>query len=179
MPRKNDFILSALHVVAYIIFIGLCIESGVLLFNFVRTLLDPCKGFTTIARFGELDSIRDQNGAYHPYLFSFAIVISLLKAFLFFLIIKLTSKLNLIKPFSQEIYKRIDNISLYTLSIGLVSAIAYYYVNYMNHNRLEALNIGEFESDAKAFIMMAAIIYVIAKIFERGLELQSENELTV
>jgi hypothetical protein len=33
--------------------------------------------------------------------------------------------------------------------------------------------------DTAAFLMMAAIIFVISQIFNKGIELQRENELTV
>jgi preprotein translocase subunit SecF len=39
--------------------------------------------------------------------------------------------------------------------------------------------LNKYWTDASAFIFMAAIIVIIDTIFKRGIELQSENELTV
>jgi hypothetical protein len=41
MTKKDDFILKALNVVAWVIFIGLCVEAGALIFNFIFTLFKP------------------------------------------------------------------------------------------------------------------------------------------
>ncbi|WP_321539145.1 hypothetical protein [Flavobacterium piscinae] len=41
MSKRNNIIFKGLHVVAYIIFVGLCIEAGGLLVNFVFSLFKP------------------------------------------------------------------------------------------------------------------------------------------
>jgi hypothetical protein len=41
MSKKNDVILKALNVVSWVIFIGLCIEAGALIFNFILTFFKP------------------------------------------------------------------------------------------------------------------------------------------
>ena len=41
MSKSNNFVFQALNVVAWIIFIGLCIETGALLVNFVYSLFKP------------------------------------------------------------------------------------------------------------------------------------------
>jgi hypothetical protein len=33
--------------------------------------------------------------------------------------------------------------------------------------------------DGQAFILMAAVLYIIAAIFKRGIELQTENDSTI
>jgi hypothetical protein len=37
----------------------------------------------------------------------------------------------------------------------------------------------QFWTDSQAFILMAAVIYIIATIIKRGIEIQNENDLTV
>ena len=37
----------------------------------------------------------------------------------------------------------------------------------------------QFWEDSQAFILMGAVIYIIAAIFKRGVDIQSENDLTV
>jgi hypothetical protein len=40
-------------------------------------------------------------------------------------------------------------------------------------------NVNQFWGDSQAFILMGAIIYIIATIFKKGVEIQNENDLTV
>jgi len=41
MSSTNNFIFKGLTVIAWIIFVGLCIEAGALLFNFIYSLFKP------------------------------------------------------------------------------------------------------------------------------------------
>jgi hypothetical protein len=47
------------------------------------------------------------------------------------------------------------------------------------HHGLEIEKLNQFWADSTAYIFMAAVIYVIAYIFSRGVEIQEENDLTV
>jgi hypothetical protein len=49
----------------------------------------------------------------------------------------------------------------------------------MVHYGLETDTLNKFWEDGSAFLLMAAIVYVIATIFSRGVEIQNENDLTV
>jgi len=40
-------------------------------------------------------------------------------------------------------------------------------------------NLNQFWTDSQAFIIMAAVIYIIATIFKKGVDIQNENDLTV
>ena len=41
MSKNNNFIFNGLHIVAWIIFVGLCIEAGGLTVNFFFNLYEP------------------------------------------------------------------------------------------------------------------------------------------
>jgi hypothetical protein len=50
--------------------------------------------------------------------------------------------------------------------------------NLENHS-YSVSNLDQFWADSQAFILMAAVIYVIAIIFARGVAMQNEIDLTV
>ncbi len=93
--------------------------------------------------------------------------------------IKLVSKLDLNRPFSDFVSKQIRKISYITLSIGLFSDIARNITKSITHYRYHTDRINEFWVDGQAFILMAAVLYIIATIFKRGIELQTENDSTI
>lgn len=70
-------------------------------------------------------------------------------------------------------------ISYYTFSIGLLGYIAAETADNLEYYSYGIDNLNEFWADSQAFILMAAIIYVIAIIFKKGVEIQNENDLTV
>ncbi|MPT32040.1 MAG: DUF2975 domain-containing protein, partial [Chryseobacterium sp.] len=161
-----------------IIFVGLSIEAGGLIVNFFFHLYNP-----EIVKnlYQKLDLIKmyqdDRFGFFGIY--SFILIISILKAVLFYTVINLMHKMNLAKPFSAFVAKQISQLSYYALSIGFLSYIARQFVKNFEHHGLVADNLNQFWADSDAFILMGAVIYIIAQIFKRGVELQEENDLTV
>ncbi|MBP8094161.1 MAG: DUF2975 domain-containing protein [Saprospiraceae bacterium] len=112
-------------------------------------------------------------------MYSFILVISILKAVLFYVVIQLITRFDLAKPFNSFVSNQIAEISFYTLSIGLLSYLARQTAKNLLHRGYEINQLDQFWEDSRAYILMAAIVYVIATIFKKGLEIQNENELTV
>ncbi|MEZ4778381.1 MAG: DUF2975 domain-containing protein [Flavobacteriaceae bacterium] len=178
MSTNSNFIFKALHIIAWIIFIGLCIEAGGLIINFIFSVFKP-EYVDKLYQKLNLTSMYQENKWVFFGLYSFVLVISILKAHLFYIVITLLHKLDLSKPFSTFAAKKISSIAYYTFSIGIISHIAREVTKNMSHHGLETEKLQEFWIDSQAFILMAAIIYIIATIFKRGIELQNENELTI
>ncbi len=91
MSKTNNFVFKALHIVAWLIFVGLCIEAGGLIVNFIFSLYKP--------------------------------------------------------EFIPNLYQKLDLTEMY--------------------------------KDSQTFILMGAVIYIIATIFKKGVDIQNENDLTV
>ena len=178
MSKKKDFVLDVLNVGSWIIFIGLCIEAGALLFNFIFTLFRPVATHNVYKDL-DLSELYENHFPHYIGAMSFAIVLTVLKAYLFYLVVKIFLKLNLVNPFSSEIAKLIEKISYEAFAIGIVSLIAEEYTKKLMKSGYEVSHIGEYWNDIAAFLMMAAIVYVIAQIFKKGIELQNESELTI
>jgi hypothetical protein len=89
------------------------------------------------------------------------------------------TKIDLSKPFNSFVSKQISQISYNTFAIGLLSYIASQTAKNLQHYGYHIDMLNEFWADSQAFILMAAVIYVIATIFSKGVELQNENDLTV
>jgi len=89
------------------------------------------------------------------------------------------SILDLSKPFNSFVSRQISQISYYTFSIGLLSYLARQSAKNLQHHGFVTHNLNQFWADSQAFILMAAVIYVIATIFKKGIDIQNENDLTV
>jgi hypothetical protein len=178
MAKRNDFVFIALHVVAWLIFVGLCIEAGALIVNFIYSLFKPEIVHKLYQKL-DLSQMYNLNKWVFFSMYSFILFISILKACLFYVVIKLLSKLDLKKPFNSYVAVQIKNISYYTVSIGLISYIARQTAKSIQHYGFETDALNQFWADSQAWILMAAVIYVIATIFSRGVKIQNENDLTV
>ncbi|MBW8333115.1 MAG: DUF2975 domain-containing protein [Prolixibacteraceae bacterium] len=178
MEKRNNFVFKALHIIAWIIFVGLSIDAGGLIVNFIFSLYKP-EFVQNLYQKLDLSQMYHLNEWVFFGVYGFILVIAILKAHLFYIVILLISKLNLLKPFNNEVAGRIKNISYYTLSIGLISYMAQETTKNLPHYGFETDILNQFWADSQAWILMAGVIYVIATIFSRGVEIQNENDLTV
>ena len=71
------------------------------------------------------------------------------------------------------------NFSYLTLIIGLLNYIGKSWLEKQYTGTKFIQEIASFWVDSEAFILMGAVIYIIARIFKTGVELQKENELVV
>jgi len=178
MLKRNNYILIGLHIIAWIIFVGLSIEAGALIVNFIFSLFKPIF-LPRLYEKLDLSEIYTQSKFAFLGIYSFILSIAVLKAYLFYAVIELINKLDLKHPFNTYAANQITKISYYTFSIGLISFIGRQVARNLTHYGFSVETLNQFWEDSQAFILMAAIIYVIATIFSRGVELQNDNDLTI
>jgi len=178
MSKANNFVFTVLKIVSWVIFIGLCIESGGLIVNFIFSIYRP-EFVQNLYQKLDLSEMYERSKMAFFNMYSFILAISILKAVLFYLVIILVSKIDLSKPFNSFVSRKISQISYYTLSIGLLSYIARQSAKNLMHRGYVIDNLNQFWADSQAFILMAAVIYIIATIFQKGMDIQNENDLTV
>lgn len=178
MSKTNNYIFLGLKIIAWLIFVGLSIEAGGLIVNFFFSLYKP-EFVQNLYQKLDLSEMYNRSKSAFYGVYSFILVISFLKAYLFYLVINLVSNFNLSKPFNSYVSNHITQISYYTFSIGLISYIAQQFVKNLMHRGYIIDNLNQFWEDSQAFILMAAILYIIAAIFKKGIEIQNENDLTV
>lgn len=178
MSQKDNFVFKCLLIIAWIIFVGLSIEAGGLVVNFFFSLYKP-EMVPNLYQKLDLSTVYHQSEWVFYGMYSFILVISILKSYLFYVVVMLLHKMELDKPFSVFVSEQILKISYLTFSIGMLSYIAQKTAHNMQHAGYAVENLTEFWVDSNAYILMSAVIYVIAVIFARGVEMQKENDLTI
>jgi hypothetical protein len=99
MSKGNNFAFKALQIVAWIIFVGLSIEAGALIVNFVFSLVKP-EFVQNLYQKLDLSEMHSRSEWAFFGMYSFILVVALLKAYLFYEVVLLCHSLNLSKPFS-------------------------------------------------------------------------------
>ena len=178
MSKTNNFVFWGLYIVAWLIFVGLSIEAGGLLVNFFFSLYNPEFVGNLYQKLDLTEMYNTSKMAFFG-MYSFILIISILKACLFYIVIHLMHKMDLSKPFNDFVAKQISQISYFTLSIGVLSYVARQSAKNLIHHGFVTDNLDQFWADSQAFIIMGAVIYIIATIFKKGVEIQNENDLTV
>ena len=178
MSKTANFVFWGLYIVAWLIFVGLSIEAGGLIVNFFFSLYKP-EFIQNLYQKLDLLQMYEYSRLAFFGIYSFILIIAILKACLFYIVIRLMHKMDLLKPFNSFVSSQISQISYYTLSIGLLSYIARQLVKNLMHHGFVPDNLNQFWTDSQAFIVMGAVIYIIATIFKKGVDIQNENDLTV
>ena len=175
MKTRTNTILGIMKVVSWIIFIGLCIKAGALLISGSVSLFINPEGASNVYLGLDLSQLYNSSKMYYMYVLSFLIAITALKAYIFYLVIKIFSKINFDHPFSDSMVSLIAKISHVALGIGVVALIAQNYSKWLLKSGFEVQR----DWGSSEFLFLAGIIFIIGLIFKRGVELQSENELTI
>lgn len=178
MSEKKTLVFKALYIITWVIFVGLAIEAGGLIVNFVFSLVKP-EWVGNLYQKLDLSKMYDRSLWAFYSTYSFILFIALAKAYLFYIVIKLLHKMDLAKPFSAVVSKQISRISYWTLAIGLCSHAGREILQWLMNRGYDVDRAETFWVDSQAFIIMAAILYIIAAIFAKGVEIQNENDLTV
>ncbi len=178
MSNANNIVFRGLQIFAWIIFVGLSIEAGGLIVNFIFSVYNPDFVGNLYQKL-DLSDLHERSPSAFYAMYSFILGIAILKASLFYEVIILVTKFDLLKPFSAFVSKKITRISYFTFSIGMLSYIARQTAKNLSHRGYEMDVLNQFWADSQAFILMAAVIYVIANIFSKGVDMQNENDLTI
>lgn len=174
----NQPSLMLITVVIWSIFIGLCIQAGALLFTFNYSWFNPIVAQNLLDGLN-LYSLKEANPWYYAGVISFVLFILGLKAYLFYQMIRIFLKINLVHPFSQEISKLISAISYTAFQIGIGIIFASACFKWLEKKGYELDRVYSLMGGAYEFLLMAAILVAVSQVFKRGVELQAENELTV
>ena len=177
MKTKTETILMVSKFLALLGAIGYSIQCGGQLTTLVASFINPDWAKRTYEVNLSIFSIRDHSTWFYVYAMCLIIAVSALKAFIWYVVFGLLSKLKLQTPFSIEVEKKLERIAYLLLGVWIVSSIFWkiysYYLSTSTGIQLPANNGGD-ES-----LFMAGIIYIISQVFKRGIEIQEENQLTV
>ena len=182
MKLSTKLILKILHVIAWIIFIGVCIEAGGSIFSAIYTLVINPINAATFWEGNDLSGLYK----YDPgHFFAETLLISIaavLKACMFYLVINLlhNKKVNKSQPFNNKVRLFIIKVSYLAFGIGLFT---WWGVEYTEWLVMQGVKMPDTQhlrlGGADVWLFMSVTLFVIAQIFKRGIEIQSENELTV
>jgi hypothetical protein len=177
VKTRTAQILTVLNILAWVAFVGFAIEAGAILFSYVMTLFsaEAARDFYNGL---DLYELRQANFWEYTGVVSFKFAIPAMKAYASQLAIKVLSKVSLSNPFTLEVAKSLEKLSYVVLEIWVIAMVNNAYLKWGLKSIDELPNkYGNYVSGE--FIFMAGLVFVIAQIFKRGVEIQSENELTV
>jgi hypothetical protein len=176
-------ILKVLKILSWIIFIGLSIEADAIVINtFISLFINP-EGVENFWKGKEyLSSLYQYDYGNFMVIAIIMCIVAILKAIMFYLIIKLflNKKLDFYNPFSLELRQFITKLSYIGLGIGLFSISGEKYSELFSKQGLQAVNLKLLNLEgADVWLFIAVILFIISHLVKKGIEIQTENELTI
>ena len=179
MKTKTKQILATMNFMAWIIFIGLCIKTGAILYSFFVSLVINPVGAKNLYLGLNLSDLYNFNIWHYAAIVSLIIFLSGLKAYIFYLVTKIFLKINFVHPFSTDVSLLISRISYVALGIGILTLAANGYAEWLIKRGVTFPDLQAHLGGGGEFLFFAGVVFFIAQVFKKGIEIQSENELTV
>jgi Protein of unknown function (DUF2975) len=171
---RTGQVLAVMLILAWLAFIGFAIEAGAILVSYGVSCANP-EGARNLYKGLDLYSLRQFNfWQYTLYVF-FLVALSIMKSLVSFQVIKTLSGFNLKNPFTMAVAQRLEKISYISFGTWVVTLASNVYTGWLM--KITGKLYGNWLSGE--FIFMVGLVFVISQVFKRGVEIQSENDLTV
>lgn len=171
---KTETILVVMNVLTWITFVGLMIEAGAILVTYVIGLANP-EMVPKLYKGMDWVNLRQYDVWYYSGIISLKAAILILEAYTAYMVIKVLSSIKMTNPFTMPVAKRLENIA-YTLILIWVAILIYN--GQLKWLAKDVTDLGGKELSTD-IIVYAGLVFVISQIFKKGVEIQTENELTV
>ena len=170
---KTANILKGMHILSWIVFIGLCIKTGAILISYFVSIVNPEAAKDLYAGLN-LSEYYNLSFTQYTFIVSYKIALFATEAYIALLVTKLLKALNLEKPFNIEVQKLMQNISYSIFNLWILAMLHNTHIQYTGKKYDFSMDL--FSSD---FLFLAGVIFIFAQIVKRGIEIQSENDLTI
>jgi len=178
----TEQILRLLYILSWIIFIGVCVEAGGFIFNALLMLVFNPADLKIFWQQVDLSGLYEYDRGYFGVVTLFMIIVAVMKALIFYLIVKILhdKKLDMFRPFSKEVERFIFKVAYLSFGIGLFSHWGVNYSKWLMEQGAEMPDLHYLRlGGADVWLFMGVVLLVIAHIFRRGVEMQTENDLTI
>lgn len=179
---KTEQILKVTYVLAWIIFVGLCVDAGGIIFNTFFTMVINSANANNMWLGVDMSNLYNFDSGQFLVIGIYMAITSVLKAIMFYLIVAILhdKKLNMVQPFNAAVGHFISLLSYLSLGIGLFSCWGVKYVEWLTNQGVKMPDVSHLRlGGGDVWLFMGVTLFVIAQIFKRGIEISDEHELTV
>jgi hypothetical protein len=182
MSIKTDYILTALQVIAWVIFVGLCIEACGIITKMIASLfLSPAQADKFWQQIN-LDSIHLYNESIYVTIASTIVIVVVLKAIMFYLIVRIfqNKHVSIARPFNETTNRFVLKLGYLSLGIGLFSLWGAGIADGLAEKKVIIPDLRYLKlSGGDVWMFTGVLLLVVAYMFKKGIEIQTENDLTV
>jgi len=171
---RTESVLKVMPVLAWLVCMGFVAVAGAVLISFAVSWVHS-EAAKNLYMGLDLYGLRQYNAGLYVVAVAFQVALPLMKAWVAYLLVRTLSTFKLQNPFTPETVKYLEKISYFLFATWVVAMLSNIYTSLLKS--ATGTLYGNWISGE--FIFMVALVFVLAQVFKRGVEIQSENELTV
>ena len=172
---KTKQIFNVMNVVSWIVFIGYCIKAGAITIVSMLSLFGNKKATENLYMGIDLSNLYDFSILHFTLVVLLFVLTVCLKAYIFYFLIAIFKAMDFDKPFSGVVVNFVFKISYLALSVGLLGIVFNAYIKWLQTQVMFT----QIDINTSAYIFMAGVVFIVATLFKRAIEIQQENELTI
>ncbi|QIA08140.1 DUF2975 domain-containing protein [Draconibacterium halophilum] len=171
---RTQQVLAVMKFLVYLSITWYFLKMGGIVFMSLAFLAQG-KPLTDLFFMQDWFNLLETNPEYYTLIIVLVISRSLLNISIWIMVLRLLKRIQLSNPFTKEVIERLERISYLLFSIWILSISAGGFFAWLGEKA------GELNDswDHGPYLFMAGLVFIISQIFKRGVELQSENDLTV
>ncbi|WP_297098673.1 DUF2975 domain-containing protein [uncultured Draconibacterium sp.] len=171
---QTEQVLIFMKILAWIAFFGFAVAAGATLFIYTVSVWNPDAASHLYDGINLYD-LRQTSLLKYSITMFLLILTNAMKAYVWWMVVKLINNLKISNPFTRIIAYNLAKISYTLFAIWILSVTAGGFFAWMGDIA------GNLNANWKhgQFLFMACLVFIIFQIFKRGIEIQSENDLTV
>lgn len=170
---KTEKILKIMKFFSWFAFIGLMIKAGAILVTYLLSI-NNVEVAKNLYEGINLFEYRNHSFVHYSFIVGYKILLFIIEAYIAYLVIKLLQKLNIKQPFNIHVQKYMHQISVGIFYLWVLAIVHNTHMQLIGKKHNFELYL--FSSD---FVFLSIIIFIFAQIVKRGIDIQSENELTI
>ncbi|WP_299162544.1 DUF2975 domain-containing protein [uncultured Tenacibaculum sp.] len=170
---KTERILKIMNFFSWFAFIGLMIKSGAILVTYLLSINNP-EISKNLYEGLNLYEYRNYSFIQYSFIIGYRIILFATEAYIAFLVIKLLKRLNIAHPFNIEVQKLMQQISYGIFYLWILAIVHNTHMQLIG--KKHGFQMDLFSSD---FVFLSVVIFIFAQIVKRGIEIQTENDLTI
>ncbi len=177
METRTIFILRAMNVAFWIVLIGLCIKAGALIISFAVSLAVNPAGAADLYMGLDYSALYKKSLLHYIGMVTWVIALVCTKVALAWQAVDLSLAFKVDNPFNNSHVKILSKMSNTALSAAMISLGGEGYSKWLMHRG--GVELPPSDWAAGEWLFWAGIIFLLSVVFEKGVELKSENELTI
>jgi hypothetical protein len=173
--EKYTWLIRVMWWLSWIVCIGLIAEACGLVVSWVVSLTVNTEAAKHLYSGLDLSGLLEYDRWFYFSYLSLLVAIPALKAAMVLDLTRILSAVKLESPFTDRIASLLERISMNLLGIWIISLILDGQAKWLAKRGVVAGDPGSMD----AYLFAAGLVFVLALIFKRGVQMQSESELTV